>query len=106
MPKKKNGSGKGSSYCRWPRRDVGGEELYAVDMVFPFVASLTDRSMGFEANGDLTQMIVQCTDIVTEILVHHREARWVEIALPRLRSETEGLKLVARRVFALHCTAG
>lgn len=45
---------------------------FAVDTIFPTVASSTDRSIGFEADCDLTRLEVQYTDILNRVLVDQR----------------------------------
>lgn len=65
---------------------------YVADMVSPFVASFTESSVGLEANRDLTRISVQYVDIITKMLVHHREMQWVERELSKLQSETEEFK--------------
>lgn len=83
-----------------------GTDDFAVDMVFPFSASFIDRCMGIGASCDFTQMNVQCADIVTKVPVDHREVRWKERKLSKLRSQTEKFKRVITRVAAPHCTSG
>lgn len=52
-----------------------GEDYYAADTVFPFEASLSEISIGFETNFDLFQRSVQYFDIVNKLLVDRREVR-------------------------------
>lgn len=67
---------------------------YAVDTVFQFVASFTDRSIGLQASCNLARVRVQYTNIVNSVSVDHRGVRWVERELSELWSEIEELKLV------------
>lgn len=52
-----------------------GYHHYAFDLVFAFMESFHGRSIGFEANFDLTEMIVQYIGIVIKVLEAHREVR-------------------------------
>lgn len=52
-----------------------GKKHYAVDMVFSSLASCIERNLEYEATYNLTQMSMQYTDIVREVLVDHREVQ-------------------------------
>lgn len=64
------------------------------DMVFPFAASFVQRSIGLEADFDLTPMNLQYIDILNKVVVYHREEQWVKSELSWLRSEIEEFKRV------------
>lgn len=51
------------------RRMLKRKSYYAADMVFPFIASFNDKSLGFEGNCELSQMNVQYSDIANKVLV-------------------------------------
>lgn len=74
-------------------------------MVFPFVASLTDRSNTFEASIDRIEMMVHYIDSWNKLLVDHKKVQWVEEGLSKLRSLTKELKHTSESVFAPHCTS-
>lgn len=50
---------------------------YDFQMVFAFAAAPVDKSVGFEANFDLTRFNVQYTDTVYKVLVHYNEVLWM-----------------------------
>lgn len=51
---------------------------FAADILFPFVAPLTDRCVEFKASCDLTSIVMQYNDIVRSALVEHKKVRLVE----------------------------
>lgn len=83
-----------------------GKDYYAVDMVFPFVAAFIDRSLGFEEKCELTRMNVLYIEIINKVLVDHRDRRWREGELLRLRGEIREFKSVVEGAFASHCPSG
>lgn len=84
---------------------LDGKAHCAVDMVFPFVAWFTGKSKRFGADHDLNEMSVQFFDLEYKVLVSHREIRWVDKELLKLRSQTEELKHIFHRVSAMRCTS-
>lgn len=78
---------------------------YAVDMVFPFVASYIDRSIGLETTCDLIGMNGQYTDSVNRVLADHWEMQWVLKKLPRHLSEIKGFKRIAQKASAPQCAS-
>lgn len=75
-------------------------------MVFLFVASFIERSVGFDGKCDMTRMNVRYRDIVVKVVVDHRKLQCVGGELSGLRREIEEYKRVVYRVCALHCPSG
>lgn len=82
------------------------ENFYSIDVIFPFVASFTEKSIGLVASFDLNRLSVHCTGKCNSVLVHHRKVRMVERAVLKLHSRSEEFKPVFQEVFASQCKYG
>lgn len=76
---------------------------YAVHMVFPFIASFTDKILGFGGGSELIRMNCQETDIVNKEIADQKNEAWQNGELGMLRSEIGNFKSVVESVSASHC---
>lgn len=83
-----------------------GKCHYAINRTVPFVASFSDRNVGFDVNRDLTGKNFQCIDVTNKLLVNHRQMLRVERKHLRLWFEFEELKRAVRRVASRNCMSG
>lgn len=55
-----------------------GTKYYALDTLFPFVAGLTEKILGFAERCHLTRMNGLYTGMVSIVLFNQRNGAWVE----------------------------
>lgn len=72
---------------------------YAVDWDFQCTAAFIDRSLGFEARCDLSQMTVQYSDIANRILIEFKDEVRVRKNATMVQNEIEELKVLLRNSF-------
>lgn len=78
---------------------------YTAGTVLPFMALLTERSIGFETSCDLVRLNVCYTDILNSMLADQDEVPSEERELSRLRSGIGVFNHAVQRLSASRCTS-